>query len=158
MKNLVFNLRTAKAQAEGCAKVTKSSRMAKVLTTLTLLLTLGVGQMWAMDVKKPKVYFNNQTPNWSTSNFYFAVGHDTYTRLYNTTTISNTKLQYVNLGAYDCSYCGCDCQQWGDATYVAFCRTTSAWDKAGSYGYGNIQKAQKYSGQKNSYNMNSGST
>ena len=44
MKNLVFNLRTAKAQAEGCAKV---SRMAKVLTTLTLLLTLGVGQMWA---------------------------------------------------------------------------------------------------------------
>ena len=47
MKNLVFNLRTAKAQAEGCAKVTKSSRMAKVLTTLTLLLTLCVGQMWA---------------------------------------------------------------------------------------------------------------
>lgn len=47
MKNLVSNLRTAKAQAEGCAKVTKSSRMAKVLTTLTLLLTLGFGQMWA---------------------------------------------------------------------------------------------------------------
>ena len=158
MKNVFLNVRTAKAQAEGCAKVTKSSRMAKVLTTLTLLLTLGVGQMWAMDVKKPKVYFNNQTPNWSTSNFYFAVGHGTYTRLYNTTTISNTKLQYVNLGAYDCSYCSCDCQQWGDATYVAFCRTTSAWDQAGSYGYGNIQKAQKYSGQKNSYNMNSGST
>ncbi len=50
MKNLVFNLRTAKAQAEGCAKVTKSSRMAKVLTTLTLLLTLGVGQMWGYTV------------------------------------------------------------------------------------------------------------
>lgn len=47
MKNLVFNLRTAKAQAEGCAKVTKSSRMAKILTTLTLLLSLCVGQMWA---------------------------------------------------------------------------------------------------------------
>ncbi|MBQ7382516.1 MAG: InlB B-repeat-containing protein [Paludibacteraceae bacterium] len=50
MKNLVFNLRTAKAQAEGCAKVTKSSRMAKVLTTLTLLLTLCVGQMWGYTV------------------------------------------------------------------------------------------------------------
>lgn len=50
MKNLVFNLRTAKAQAEGCAKVTKSSRMAKILTTLTLLLTLGVGQMWAWTI------------------------------------------------------------------------------------------------------------
>ena len=47
MKNLVFNLRTAKAQAEGCATVTKSRRMAKILTTLTLLLTLCVGQMWA---------------------------------------------------------------------------------------------------------------
>lgn len=57
MKNLVFNLRTAKAQA-GCAKVTKSSRMAKVLTTLTLLLTLCVGQMWA----------NNTTVT-----FYYAV-------------------------------------------------------------------------------------
>lgn len=155
MKNLVFNLRTAKAQAEGCAKV---SRMAKVLTTLTLLLTLGVGQMWGVNVKKPIVYFNNQTPNWSTSNLYFAVGHSTYTRLYNTTTISNTKLQYVNLGAYDCSYCNCDCQQWGDATYVAFCRTTSAWDQAGSYGYDNIKNAQKYSGQKNGYDMNDGNT
>lgn len=49
MKNLVFNLRTAKAQA-GCAKVTKSSRMAKILTTLTLLLTLSVGQMWGYTV------------------------------------------------------------------------------------------------------------
>lgn len=57
MKNLVFNLRTAKAQA-GCAKVTKSSRMAKILTTLTLLLTLCVGQMWA----------NNTTVT-----FYYAV-------------------------------------------------------------------------------------
>lgn len=47
MKNVFLNVRTAKAQAGGCAKVTKSSRMAKVLTTLTLLLTLGVGQMWA---------------------------------------------------------------------------------------------------------------
>ena len=42
MKNLVLNLRNAKAQA-GCAT---SSRMAKLLTTL-LFLTLGVGQMWA---------------------------------------------------------------------------------------------------------------
>lgn len=130
----------------------------KTLVLISMLLTLGVGQMWAMDVRKPKVYFNNQTPNWNTSNFYFAVGHNSYTRLYYTTTIPNTKLQYVDLGTYDCSYCSCDCQQWGDATYVAFCRTTSAWDQAGSYGYSNISNAQKYSGQKNSYNMNSGNT
>ena len=102
----------------------------RTFVLLFMLLTLGVGQMWAMNVKKPIVYFNNQTPNWSTSNFYFAVGHSNYTRLYNTTTISNTKLQYVNLGTYNCSYCSCDCQQWGDATYVAFCQTASAWEEA----------------------------
>jgi len=66
MKNLVFNLRTAKAQAEGCAKVTKSSRMAKILTTLTLLLTLGVGQMWAAVT----LYYQKDMPsgNYSASN------------------------------------------------------------------------------------------
>ena len=47
MKNVFLNVRTAKAQAEGCAKVTKSSRMATILTTLTLLLSLCVGQMYA---------------------------------------------------------------------------------------------------------------
>ena len=131
----------------------------KLIIVPLILLTLGVGQMWAMNVKKPKVYFNNQTPNWSTSNLYFAAGHDSYTRLYYTTTISNTKLQYVDLGNYDCSYCGCDCQQWGDANYVAFCRSTSAWDQSGSYGYSHISSnMSKYSGKKTSYDMNSGST
>ena len=64
MKNLVFNLRTAKAQAEGCAKV---SRMAKVLTTLTLLLTLGVGNVWASNTYRvycvPKALWGNSWDN-----------------------------------------------------------------------------------------------
>ena len=51
MKNVFLNVRTAKAQA-GCAKVAKANqmakRMAKFLTTLTLLLTLGVGQVGAI--------------------------------------------------------------------------------------------------------------
>ena len=70
MKNLVFNLRTAKAQAGGCAKVTKSSRMAKVLTTLTLLLTLGVGQMWAWATN---VYLNGDFTggNWNKATYQF---------------------------------------------------------------------------------------
>ena len=66
MKNLVFNLRTAKAQAEGCAKV---SRMAKVLTTLTLLLTLGVGQMWGYD---PHFSINGDViKTWITTNYWY---------------------------------------------------------------------------------------
>ena len=65
MKNLVFNLRTAKAQAEGCAKVTKSSRMAKILTTLTLLLTLGVGYAWGDTYcKAASVKYNTGSDQW----------------------------------------------------------------------------------------------
>ena len=52
MKNVFLNVRTAKAQAGGCAKVAKANqmakRMAKFLTTLTLLLNLGVGQVGAI--------------------------------------------------------------------------------------------------------------
>lgn len=81
MKNLVFNLRTAKAQAEGCAKVTKSSRMAKLLTTLTLLLTLCVGQAWGAELKEGQyIYINYNTSTWGTAsakfkfNWYWNVG------------------------------------------------------------------------------------
>ena len=73
MKNLVFNLRTAKAQAEGCAKVTKSSRMAKILTTLTLLLTLGVGQMWADLFPNGKYIYLKTNSEWKADNARFAV-------------------------------------------------------------------------------------
>lgn len=69
MKNLVFNLRTAKAQAEGCAKVTKSSRMAKILTTLTLLLTLGVGQMWGYTL----YLYTGSFTNWENDGVGFRV-------------------------------------------------------------------------------------
>lgn len=72
MKNLVFNLRTAKAQA-GCAKVTKSSRMAKILTTLTLLLTLGVGQAWADLFPNGKYIYLKTNSEWKVDNARFAV-------------------------------------------------------------------------------------
>lgn len=70
MKNLVFNLRTAKAQAEGCAKV---SRMAKVLTTLTLLLTLGVGQMWGWN---PVYLIGDDANNWSTGKTDYVISNN----------------------------------------------------------------------------------
>ena len=76
MKNLVLNLRNAKAQA-GCAK---SSRMAKLLTTL-LFLTLGVGQTWGAELKNGQyIYINYSTTTWGSSsakfkfNWYWNVG------------------------------------------------------------------------------------
>ena len=70
MKNLVFNLRTAKAQAEGCAKV---SRMAKVLNTLTLLLTLGVGQMRGWN---PVYLIGDDANNWSTGKTDYVISNN----------------------------------------------------------------------------------
>ena len=70
MKNLVFNLRTAKAQAEGCAKV---SRMAKVLTTLTLLLTLGVGQMRGWN---PVYLIGDDANNWSNGKTNYVISNN----------------------------------------------------------------------------------
>ena len=102
MKNLVFNLRTAKAQAEGCAKVTKSSRMAKILTTLTLLLTLGVGQMWAWFTisSTEDIYFDatDEYTRWNlSSNKLFMkiyYGGTSSANVYEMTKINGTYLYY----------------------------------------------------------------
>lgn len=240
MKNLVFNLRTAKAQAEGCAKVTKSSRMAKVLTTLTLLLTLGVGNMWGKDIyvdmssapdwydkahihyysgsdkyvaieatsisniykatipdshgngwrlcrydngsryndcawindsgsdtKKyvynassastiiglvtgGYIYFDNSSTNW-TGNIQFVIGHASYSRTYEMTKISNTKIWYVNLSDKDN-------HEWADATYYAFIASSSKFGDGG-WGSSNLTNATKYTAAYTSkYSLNNGST
>ena len=95
MKNLVFNLRTAKAQAEGCAKVTKSSRMAKILTTLTLLLTLCVGQMWAdITYSGGHIYFDNSL-GIDDNTLQICARQSNWTGVSSFSNIDNTKLYYV---------------------------------------------------------------
>lgn len=135
MKNLVFNLRTAKAQAEGCAKVTKSSRMAKILTTLTLLLTLGVGQMWGYTLY---VYAGSFT-DWE--------GSSAVTQVY-----TNKDICMTSLGNhwYSCdvgSYTGtayikrmssCNGTKWNEFS-VSISSTNNVVKIAG-YGSGNILK------------------
>ncbi len=71
MKNLVFNLRTKEAQT-GCAT---SSRMAKLLTTL-LFLTLGVGQMWALDIYLDTHNFTDWTSSSATFKLWPGTGSD----------------------------------------------------------------------------------
>lgn len=81
MKNLVFNLRTAKAQA-GCAKLKDTSLsfrrgLGRGFLFTFLLLTLGVGQMWAgegyngethvyLNVDGTTKYYKVSTESWST--------------------------------------------------------------------------------------------
>ena len=99
MKNLVFNLRTAKAQAEGCAKV---SRMAKVLTTLTLLLTLGVGQMWAdtkVHVKNnAHIFYDPAGSNWDYTYMYLTIADAWGWRM---DAITNTQLRHCVTAEYN---------------------------------------------------------
>lgn len=67
MKTLVYNLRNTTAQAAGCAKV---NGFAKLLITLTLLLTLSMGQMGAETYQEKETAEQNTTyiitPNIST--------------------------------------------------------------------------------------------
>ena len=99
MKNLVFNLRTAKAQAEGCAKV---SRMAKVLTTLTLLLTIGVGQMWAdskVNVKNnAHIFYDPAGSNWDYTHMYLTIADAWGWRM---DAITNTQLRHCVTAEYN---------------------------------------------------------
>ena len=128
MKNLVFNLRTAKAQAEGCAKVTKSSRMAKILTTLTLILTLSVGQMWGADTYAIAGSMNG----WSTTaNQRSGTGAISVTF----TSTGNFTFKIVKNGVW-CGNSGTmtrdNCTNWG-FTYNGGNDCTISVDKTGTY-------------------------
>ena len=160
--NLKSNLHTAinklsstvtKRQRNGndsyrCA--THALRMRYRCATLFLLLTLGIGQMWAAStVNGGYIYFDPSTSGWGTpTSVKYIISHDSYSCWYAMSNISNTKLYYISSAS------------WGDAKYIAF---------TGNYGWtdceGNSYDSRKEYGPsgskrtaKNTYGVNSGST
>ena len=115
---------------------------------LALLLTFGVGEMWgASTVNGGNVYFDASTSGWSVSNVQFVIGHNSYSRFYNMSNIDNTKLYYISADS------------WDDATYFAFANECSSWggeDK--NYDSRKSYISGKYTEQKKSYTLYSGST
>ncbi len=114
MKNLVFNLRTAKAQA-GCAKLKDTSLsfrrgLGRGFLFTFLLLTLGVGQMWGYVNGSAYIYFNPDG-KWSYTKYYFAAiqEHGSWqTKVYELSKISHTNLYYLST------------TEWNDADYITF--------------------------------------
>ena len=79
------------------------------------------------------VYFDNTVTQWTDSCIQFVIGHNSFSRTYNMTRISNTNLYYVNLSSF--TY-----HDWGDATYYAMIGTSSKWGD-GKWGPSNLTNA-----------------
>ena len=109
----------------------------------TALTTTGV-------VEGGYIYFDNSKTQW-TGNIQFVVGRAAYSRTYEMTQITDTKIWYVDLGSKDD-------HEWADATYYAF---ISSGDKFGDgdWGSSNITNATGYTGTyTGKYSINSGGT
>jgi len=137
---------------DGQSKGRYSVGLAKLLFTITLLLTLGVGQMWALsdgetwyEGNTPYLYFNNINSNY---NGVSLVQGRQYTygsggigsQGYAMTAISNTKLYYIHQGLYDHYTTQCFVDRnggsgWTDwsSTAVASRVTTYAHNYTNSY-------------------------
>ena len=146
----LFNLNrksSAMVQADGCTAARQKigvnprttstiGRFASVLCLiLTMLFTLGVGQMWAGPTfSGGYAYFYNKG-GWSDSYKYLCIGKGTsgdasYTEVRSMTAISNTKLWYNALPT----------SGWGDATYMAVIGHGSSWGN-GKWGTSNLTNA-----------------
>ena len=82
------------------------------------------------------VYFDNSATQWSNTYKYLVIGHNSYSRVYQLTQISNTNLWYVYLDDKANHV-------WEDATYCAFIGSNSSWSD-GDWGPGNVSTASKY--------------
>lgn len=133
MENYFLNLRTAKAQADGCAKSWSANELHVVkfwashgqhgvkswltrgFVLLGLLFSLAIGQMWGADASSATFIYDNTASNWS--DVQLMIGHGSYSSVYGMTNISNTKLYYLtnfSWGGYTEFYFVTGCSGWGN--------------------------------------------
>ena len=94
------------------------------------------------------IYFDKLETQW-TGNIQFVVGHDSYSRTYEMTQISDTHLWYVNLTDKDY-------HTWGDAKYYGFIASGSKFEDGG-WGSSNLKKATSYTkAYTSTYSLNEG--
>ena len=125
----------------------KMGSMRRYAAMLIMLLTIGVGQMWAVTVNGGKFYFD-ATSFTTTDAIQLAIwkcgDNDKYSEYFGMTRIDNTKLyQYCRNGA------------WGGAWYIAVIGNTSSWG-SGSH-CATVSNASSYTNAYNAdYTFNSG--
>ena len=101
-------------------------------------------------VKGGYIYFYNASTAWN-NNIQFVIGHSSYSRTYEMTQISNTKIWYVNLT--DKAN-----HEWTDAQYYGFIGSASKYGD-GSWGSSNLSTATYYlKAYTSKYSLDNGST
>ncbi|MBR5573499.1 MAG: InlB B-repeat-containing protein [Paludibacteraceae bacterium] len=120
---------------------TKGIRM----TAILILLLMGVSNAWGKTVNGPRIYFDNSSMNMTSTQVYFVVGHNSFSRTYGPMTeIGDTKLLYRDIST-ETYY------NWGDATYVGFIQVGSKWGD-GNWGSSNLTNATNYTAANTSWN------
>lgn len=96
------------------------------------------------------IYFDKPT-SWGSTCVQFVIGHDTYSRTYVMSKVSNSNMYYINISALDN-------HTWEDATYYAFINSSSKWGDGG-WGSSNLSNAtNRTAAYTSEYNLNDGST
>ena len=116
----------------------------RFVAILTLLFTIGVGQVWAVNHTGGYIYFLKPS-TWTDSKVMMFIGHDSYTAVFEMTKVSNTD----NLYRYTMP-------SWDGATYVAFANAGNVWG-SGNWGASNRTNAPHYTNVYENYGFYSGS-
>ncbi len=115
----------------------------RIIAVLTLLLTMGVGQVWAYVNASAYVYFD---PNdkWNYTNYYFASIQETgnwQTKTYKLSNITNTKLYYLSTTAHN------------DAGFISFGGQNGTFN-GGYWGYDSFKSYITMCGEKCNWGLN----
>ena len=92
-------------------------RFGRYAVMLLMLLTLGVGQMWANDATNARIYFDNTNTGWSY--VQLVGGHDSWSSGTEFSLISGTNNLWTNTFS------------WGGYTYFMFIEASGAWPGEG---------------------------
>ena len=119
----------------------------RITAVLTLLLTMGVGQVWAYVNASAYVYFD---PNdkWNYTNYYFASIQETgnwQTKTYKLSNITNTKLYYLSTTAHN------------DAGFISFGGQNGTFN-GGYWGYDSFKSYITMCGEKCNWGLNDQNT
>ena len=141
MKHIFSNSNESAVAQNSYRCATLALPLRKVFFTLSLLLTISVGQMWGADVQKNAIiYMDNSAANWSYSYIYFCI-NDNYG--YTVSPVTNTKL-LVHKRTDD---------TWGNYSYIRFFGADGDWGHPTTSGLGGYQNMHDHGANlSNTYN------
>lgn len=112
----------------------KPRRIGQYAAILIMLLTLGVGQMWAADASSANFYYDNSSSNWG--NVQILIGHSTWSSVATMTKLTNSNQLYYKRG-----------YSWGGYSEFYFVTGCSGWGNEGNSPTSRTGYASGYSGK-----------